>query len=283
LRDSAGETIGVLGIGWSRVFDPPPELRARIGVLSDLCSQALQRSRRTDAGTELVHHLQSELLGAVDPVDGLEVAVGYRPAVGTLGFGGDWYDLVALRPGATAFIVGDVVGHGVGAAAQMAQAKGVLRALTLASTSLAEVFPAATRSLRHLATSYVATVAITVVDRTAREVSWITAGHVPPVLAEPGREPELLWGPVQPPIGMATDVVPASTRPYESGSLLVTYTDGLVEQRGLTLDDRLAQLCTVVGELPVSIGAADARDLIVAAMVGEAAEDDVAIVVTRLP
>ena len=86
--------------------------------LSDLCSQALQRAKRTDAGTELVHHLQSELLAAIDPADGLDVAVGYRPAVGALGFGGDWYDVVAARPDATAIIVGDVVGHGVGAAAE---------------------------------------------------------------------------------------------------------------------------------------------------------------------
>jgi PAS domain S-box-containing protein len=283
MRNSASQVIGVLGVGWADEVELSAAVLSRLEVLSDLCGQALQRAARTDADRELVRHLQNELLAGVDPADGLEVAVGYRPAVGTLGFGGDWYDVVSIRPDATAVIVGDVVGHGVEAAAQMAQAKGVMRALVLSSDSLGSVFPDATRSLSHLATSYVATVAVAVVDRAAGELSWTTAGHLPPILAVPGREPELLWGPVQPPVGMAFEPVEVPSRPIVSGSLLVVYTDGLVERRDSVFDDRLAQLVALVADLPQSVSAADARDVIVAAMVGDAAEDDVAIVVTRLP
>jgi serine phosphatase RsbU (regulator of sigma subunit) len=229
-----------------------------------------------------VRHLQGELLGTVDRSEGLDVAVGYQPAVSALGLGGDWFDVVAVSAHETVLVVGDVVGHGVEAAAQMAQAKGVVRALVLTSP-LGEVCAGATRSLRHFETSYVATVALAAVDRRARRVTWTTAGHLPPAIAEPGQPAELLWSEVQPPVGMAADRVEASTRAYAPGSWLVLYTDGLIERRPSGLDDRLGRLLAVLEELPQAIGASAARDRILSELVGDQpVEDDIAIVVARL-
>ena len=276
------QPFAVIGVSWEAGLDPAPDGQARLELLTDLCSEALQRARRSDAASELVHHLQAELLAAVDPADGLDVAVGYRPAVGALGFGGDWYDVVAARPGATAIIVGDVVGHGIAAGAQMAQAKGVVRALTITATDLRDVFSDATRSLRHLDMPYVATVGIAVVDRVVGTLSWATAGHLPPVLLDPSGRAELLWGPHQPPIGMTEEAVDVPSRPLVPGSLLVLYTDGLVETRKHSIHERLQDLVTEVEALPRDVDAADARDHLLAAMVGGAAEDDIAIVVARI-
>lgn len=282
LVDRSGEVFGLLGMGWSRPFAPDPAGRARLDLLVDLCSQTLQRIRRTDAVTHLVGTLQAELLSGQDDPDGIEVAVGYRPAVSDLGFGGDWYDVVATSEDATAFVVGDVVGHGIEAAARMAQTKSVVRALTLNADDLAEVFPQATRSLAHLDEAYVATAVIVSVDRATGTLCWVTAGHLPPLLRRPDGSTELLWGPRQPPIGMEHEDHETPTLLIEPGSMLVLYTDGLVEERGTLLDDRLRDLVDVVAGLPLDVDAVTARDAILAELAGESSEDDVAIIVARI-
>ena len=248
----------------------------------DPLTRHIPAPRRAEALARFVSQLQEELLGYPTDVGPIELAVGYRPAAGDIGFGGDWYDVVAVDDDTTALVVGDIAGHGISAAAQMAQTKGVLRALIQGSHDHADVFKLATRTLAHLDAVFVGTAAVAVLDRGARRLRWSTAGHLPPLLRTASGSVELLWSERQPPIGLATKSVALSERPVDLGSWLVLYTDGLVERRGSALDDRLHELCTFVGRLEDSCSPEQVRDRVLEAMVGEGASDDVAIVVARI-
>lgn len=281
LIDADGHVFGMLGLGWPTSVQLGPQLRARLDLLADLCSQSLQRTRRTDAQQHLVRLLQDELLAYLDAPSDLDVAVGYQSAQADIAFGGDWYDVIAVSPTETALVVGDIAGHGVQAAVQMAVAKSSIRSLVLTAPSLEDVLPNVNRSLAHLGSAYVATVVVALVDTERHVLRCTVAGHPPPVVRNPGEPAWLLWGSRQPPIGMPVDAVPVRSHDFPAGSILVLYSDGLVERRRVELDERLAVLRELVDGLPEGIPAAEARDVILQAMVDDDTSDDVAIVVVR--
>ena len=68
---------------------------------------------------------------ACPELPGLEVAARYVPGAADAQVGGDWYDVIALRDGHAAIAIGDVVGHGLDAAARMARLQNALRAYAL--------------------------------------------------------------------------------------------------------------------------------------------------------
>lgn len=280
LRDENGDVFGAIGIGWASPLDDVHRTRLRLQLLGDLCSDALRRAQRTDAEHRFVRELQAEVLAEPDAPAGLEVAFAYEPAQADPGFGGDWYDVVELGEGCTAFVVGDVVGHGLSAAARMTEAKATIRSLVLA-VDRDEVIPAAGRSLAHLDSGYIATAAIAWVDASADRVTWCSAGHLPPILRAHDGGAALLESPHHPPIGTPTTARPASSCDFPPGSLLVLCTDGLVERRGEAIDVGMERLRALVEALPADISAAAARDEVLRRLHAEASEDDVAIVVVR--
>ena len=64
-------------------------------------------------------------------IAGLTISGSYLSAGEEAQVGGDWYDLIALRDGRAGIAIGDVVGHGVEAAAQMAHLQSATRAFAL--------------------------------------------------------------------------------------------------------------------------------------------------------
>jgi len=283
LRTESGEVLGALWCAWHVETEFTIELRARLQLFADLCSQALERSRRSDVHDRLVHELQTRLLAGHQTGVDLDVAVGYEAAQAAIGFGGDWYDVVEVDDHVTAVVVGDVAGHGISASAEMATTKATVRATILAATSRAEVLPLASRALDHLGSGYVATVAAAWIDTDADCVEWRLAGHPPPVLRLPGSSARLLEGAHHPPLGMPTVPRHGVPEPFPVGSLLVLYTDGLVELPGHDIDERLEVLRSAVDELPDGLDAAEVRDHLMASLDVDRAVDDVAIVVVVRP
>ncbi len=281
LTGEDGGTVGAIGLGWRTQVDLSPAVSARLELLQDMCEQALQRARRAEVRGELISALQTELLGDLPGVAGLEVAVEYLPAVNDIGFGGDWYDVMPVGS-ATAFIVGDVVGHGITAASRMAQLKGLLRGLVVSSTS-ERVFAATTAALTS-PDSYVATAALVQVDAGRGVVSTTLAGHPPPILRRPDGAVELLDGSLGPPIGITHPGVAPVHTAIEPGSLLVLYTDGLIERRSRSIDDGLAELARAVRSVPDDADAERAKAIVLDRLVGSGHhEDDIAIIVVRIP
>jgi PAS domain S-box-containing protein len=280
LTDAAGEVFGFLGVGWSSPVEDQDAVRPWLALLADLCGHALRRAQRTETQGRFVRQLQDEALAAPDIPRDLDVAVTYEPAQADIGFGGDWYDVVTLDRGRTAMVVGDVAGHGIAAAARMTEAKATIRAMVLTVPD-DDVIPAASRSFAHLGTGYVATVAVAWVDTEAELVGWRLAGHPPPVLRSPDGAAQLLTGGLHPPIGMPTGPRSQDPVPFPPGSLLVLYTDGLVERRGEDLDVGLERLRRVVTELPDGCSAGEARDALLRELHVDDSTDDVALVVVR--
>ncbi len=280
LLDEAGRPFGVLGAGWAVQVVVDEHLRFWLELLADLVAHALRRARRTERQDLLVRQLQDEVLAPPESSPGLDVAVTYEPAQADIGFGGDWYDVIVIDEEKTALVVGDVAGHGMQAAARMTETKATIRAMALTS-HLDDVMPLATRALDHFGSAYVATAAVACIDTANDVIHWRLAGHVPPVLRIPGEPARLLAGPHHPPIGMPMAPRAQEALPFPVGSLLVLYTDGLIERRDEDLDESLERLRALVDALPPECGATEAQHRLVRDLRVLDSSDDLAMVVVQ--
>jgi sigma-B regulation protein RsbU (phosphoserine phosphatase) len=230
--------------------------------------------------------LQRSLLTDPPAVPGLELAVRYLPAVRHAQVGGDWYDAFPLPDGSTMLVIGDVAGHDVSAAAAMSQARGVLRGIaSTVAASPAGVLSCLDESLQRLGVRTLVTAAVAAVSAGAGDGSarlcWSNAGHPPPVLASPDGTVSVLERPANRLLGVSRSAPRFDHEiPLAPGDTLVLYTDGLVERRGLPLDDGTAWL---VRELGALAGEPLERlcDVLLAGMPGPR-EDDVAILAVRV-
>ncbi|MER7196353.1 PAS sensor protein [Streptomyces sp. CB01635] len=217
------------------------ELAARAGVAID--NARLYQSVRNTAET-----LQRSLLpGELPQPTGLNVASLYQPAQAYSEVGGDWYDVIPLAGDKTALVIGDVMGNGIDAAATMGR-------LRTATSAFADLDLAPTEVLRHLdkitcgVEHYIATCLYATYDPHTHRCHIANAGHLPPVLASPGRHPQLLELPPGAPLGVGG--VPFHTTAFDLnlGDRLVLYTDGLVETRHQPIDERLNALLHTLDE-----------------------------------
>ncbi|MGC4999777.1 MULTISPECIES: SpoIIE family protein phosphatase [unclassified Streptomyces] len=242
-----GEVLGALDL--KRTRNPAPfdeddvllarELAARAAVQID--NARWYQNARSTALT-----LQRSLLPSHPPVTaGLEVASRYQPAGSTSEVGGDWFDVIPLDGDKTALVVGDVMGSGISAAATMGllrTATTTLASLDLDPSLLLQQLDKATAATEHS----IATCVYAVHDPRQRRCLIANAGHLPPVRIRPGREPELLDLPTGVPLGVGGVGFSTVTVDFEPGDELVLYTDGLVETRSHSLDERLERLLSLL-------------------------------------
>ncbi len=283
LRRTDGRVFGVLSIGWSDPVEFGTQTRLLVETLAKLCAQALERTRLSDARGELTRALQEQLLPSIPAIDGLDIAVRYLPAVTGIGFGGDWYDVVALDDHRAAIVIGDVVGHGIAAAARMAEIRSVVNMLIRVGVALDELFVRAGSLLHHLGEPFLATVAVTVIDLRRDELSYVIAGHPPLLVTMPDGEVVVLSGGRQPPVGIVHETTTAPVVSFPAGASLIAYTDGLIERRGEDIDvgiDRItAAAADCVGMEPRLVA-----DLLIAGQTaGQLRSDDLALIVVRRP
>ncbi len=274
-----GDLIGVLHVGSTAARRFTDEEVDLLRLVADRLAIAAHvhrsRSERTAAAL-----LQDSLLpGRLPATDGWEMAARYVPGTDS-GVGGDWYDVFTLPDRRIGMVIGDVVGSGLPAAIVMGRLRSALRAYALEFADPAEVLGKLDRKASHFEAHTMATVAYATLDVEASHVELALAGHPAPVLALPGREAAFVDAPVGPPIGYHLGVTGrrGSGVDLPPGALVALYTDGLVERRGQSLDDRLEKLRQVVS--PVAPEAACAR--IMAALVGDRpAADDIALLTVR--
>jgi serine phosphatase RsbU (regulator of sigma subunit) len=257
------------------------ELYARakeLQVLNERLRHAHARER------EVALTLQQSMLQPVSSARYPDVAVRYLPAVGSLNICGDWYELVDLDQDRLAVAVGDVVGHGLRAAGVMGQLRSALSAAIRAADGPARALEVLGRYAGSVDGALASTVVQTVIDKRAHVITYSCAGHLPPVLLQPGGVTVLLDGATDPPLGArpAPDGRPQARVTYAPGASLVLYTDGLVERRSEDIDEGLGRLTdslTRNGALrPEPLADVLLSDL----GVSGGAEDDIALVVIGL-
>jgi phosphoserine phosphatase RsbU/P len=194
------EVLGVLHVGTltpRRFTDEDVDL---LQLVADRVALAV-RSRLSQDERSAAAALQRSLLPARLPaVADLEFAARYVPGNGDVG--GDWYDVFALPSGWLCIIVGDVAGNGLAAATTMGRLRTVFRAYALELDDPAELLGKVDRHMRYFEPPGLTTVLCAMLDPTYRKLLLSTGGHLPPVLAEPGRETVLLELPVDLPLGV---------------------------------------------------------------------------------
>jgi hypothetical protein len=197
----------------------------------------LYRQQRGIAGT-----LQHALLPVLPELGGVEAAARYVAGVDELAVGGDWYDVIEVRPGCVVFVVGDVSGNGLGAATTMASLRFAVRAY-LAEGHCIETVLARLRGLLDIDTEHqFATVLLGELDASAGRLRMVSAGHFGPIVVT-GDCARLLDCPVSPPVGIPSPVPPTVVTVDVPGpATLVAFTDGAVERSGEVIDDGLDRL-----------------------------------------
>ncbi|MFI1289315.1 SpoIIE family protein phosphatase [Streptomyces sp. NPDC020792] len=250
--------------------------------------------------------LQRSLLPPGDPeASGLDIACRYLPGSAATGrpseVGGDWFDVIELPGHRTALVVGDVMGRGLRAAVAMGELRTAVRTLALLDLEPAEVLSQldeiarglgapggvqqATRAARRpreadLSEVYLATCIYAVYDAVTRRCTFANAGHLPPVLVEPGESALMLDVPPGMPLGVGGEPFEEVEVELPEGALLALYTDGLVESRDHPLDEGLQAF---VGALTdPSRPLEDVCDHILNTLGSHHGEDDIALLMARV-
>ncbi len=225
-------------------------------VVAERVAGAIQ-SRQLAVEQAAARLLERSLLPPSPPAcPGVELAARYAPAA-ERAVGGDWYDVFTLPSGQLWIVVGDVAGHGLSAAVIMGRIRSALRAYTLLGLPPEEVLELVDRKVKHFEIRTFATIICAVADPPYDSLTIALAGHPPPVVVGPDGAAALVDMPVAPPVGVGRGPVPqATTVPFPPESLIVMYTDGLVERRGESIDEGLERLRAVVQSGPAETVAA---------------------------
>ncbi|MGW0086532.1 SpoIIE family protein phosphatase [Streptomyces sp. NPDC003393] len=171
-----------------------------------------------------------------------EVAWRYLPADSHHGIGGDWFDVIPLSGARVALVVGDVVGHGVNAAAKMGQLRTAMRTLADMDMPPDEVLSRLDEQVirlteaeadpRHPATTTMAATCLyAVYDPVTRTCTVARAGHPPPAVIDPYGHVTFPDLPSGAPLGLGLGAFESVTLELAEGSVLALYTDGLIEAR----------------------------------------------------
>jgi serine phosphatase RsbU (regulator of sigma subunit) len=229
--------------------------------------------------------LQNAVLTPPPRSDGLAVAVRHAPAAEGHTIGGDWYDGYVLRDGRTSITVGDVTGHDIGAAASMAQLRGIVRAIAFDTRmSPSHVLGRADAADCGLGLRITATCVMAQIDAPSaggtRYVRWSNAGHPPPLVIRADGVAALLQRPPDLMIGVAPGSVRHDhTTKLAPGDTLVLYTDGLVERRDRSMRASLVALLDAasgLNRMPLE----EACDALVERL-RPTGEDDIALIAAR--
>jgi serine phosphatase RsbU (regulator of sigma subunit) len=211
------------------------------------------------------------------------VAARYRPAALNLAVGGDWYDVIDLDDHRRAMVVGDCVGHGLGAATTMGQLRSAARSLLLDHHDPAAVLERLDVFSASIPGAFATSVVCVTIDRLAGSISYSRAGHPPPLLID---QDGARW--LEAAGGCMLEVLGQHDRPlaaagYSDGDLLVLYTDGLVERRGEIIDDGLDRLAAAATRWHArNLSASETADGLLRDLLPTRGDDDVVLVVKRL-
>ncbi|MFE2042321.1 SpoIIE family protein phosphatase [Streptomyces sp. NPDC059477] len=246
---ASGRLVGTCVLAYAERHPFPTEERAVLTSLSALIALALERALLYDVKHQLAHGLQAALLpSSLPPLPGIDAAARYLPGTRGMDIGGDFYDLVPAE-GTAAAVIGDVQGHNVTAAGLMGQIRTAVRAYTTVGQPPHEVMSSTNRLLIELGSDLFASCLYLRLDPVRGRAVMARAGHPPPLLRRPDgqvRVLDLAGGPL---LGIdSAAAYPTTEVELAPGSVLVLYTDGLIESPGVDIEDALADLGGRLGE-----------------------------------
>ncbi|MFB8775931.1 SpoIIE family protein phosphatase [Streptomyces broussonetiae] len=282
------EVLGALTLG--RSDRPEPFTSGDLPLLEDISRRlglALDNMRLYQRQRKVAETMQRHLLPQLPEIPDLEMTVRYVSAPDASQVGGDWYDAFVLSDGAAALVIGDVVGHDLEAAADMAQLRNMLRAYAWSQqappSKIVEWLDHAAMELAEVDMATVIFARVTRAGSAGWELSWTNAGHPPPLLITRDGLTEyltdghgiLLCSGALLPRADARALLPP-------GATLLLYTDGLIEVPGESIEEGLERLRRNAASLahrPLE----SFTDELVARTRPTDNEDDVAVLALRIP
>ena len=279
-----GRVFGTIALRMPPDRRPPTAEADFLRDLADRAGLALENARLYEQERAIARTLQRSLLAGDMPSDPrFAVETHYQASAHDLEVGGDWFDAFLITPDKLAVVVGDVVGRGIDAATTMGQLRSAIRALASAEAGPARLLERLDRFVDRVESARMATVAYAEVDLSTNEMIYACAGHLPPLLAEPGGAPRYLLdarsGALGSRAGRRARIEQSIQLP--SGSRLLLYTDGLIERRTRRIDagfEMLARTYAGKRDSPLPGLTASLADL----LVGQEHADDVCLLCLAL-
>ncbi len=271
-----GALLGVLHVG--RLVERPfnGHDRELLEVAAERVAGAIQ-ARQAAVERAAANLLERSLLPEHFPrLSGLTFAARYWTPGNRL-VGGDWYDVFTLPNDELWIVTADVAGHGLRAAVTVGRVRSVLRAYALEGGSPDEVLERVDRKLQHFEVGTMITMVCASSEPPYDQLCMTVAGHPLPVLAVRGQPTVMVEvESVDPPLGTLPGIDRSFTLvPFPAGSLLLGYTDGLIERRHESFDIGMKRLLDSVHANPPEMVC---REVLRAAFAGPPLEDDIAIV-----
>ncbi|MFD9406903.1 SpoIIE family protein phosphatase [Streptomyces sp. NPDC059989] len=275
-----GTVLGAVAV--TRVRDREPfdeEDRVLIDELVARAALNIDNARMYTRQRQAALTLQRSLTNSALPeVTGLELTGRYLPA-SDHDVGGDWFDVIQLPGGRTGLVIGDVMGHGIHAAAVMGQLRTAVRTLARHDVPPAQMLRSLDAVVADLGEDEMATCVYAVHDPASGGCMIARAGHPPPAVVGADGTITFLDGPPGTPLGTGGQDFRTEEVPLPPGSLLVLYTDGLIEARDRDLDEGMDRLAQALhgAEQPLE----DLCDGILESLLPCAPQDDVAVLLAR--
>jgi serine phosphatase RsbU (regulator of sigma subunit)/anti-sigma regulatory factor (Ser/Thr protein kinase) len=275
MLDATRKVIGVVSFWLGRHVEADARRRSMMRAVVALAAQSAERAQLYEFEHAVAGTLQKSLLpGTLPDERRVTIATRYRPGAEELDVGGDWYDVIHVDEDRVGAAIGDVVGHGLEAASAMGQLRSALRSLALTGRGPDRIIRDLDRFARTTTPATVATVVYAEIDLAMNVVRYVCAGHPPPLVVTGGHVDELMEGRTTPLAALPEPVAcEQGLHPFPPGSLLLLYSDGLIERRGEPLDVGMERLRTLLAELS-SEHPERLADLVIDELTGSVPQDD---------
>jgi len=278
---AAGRALGLVSLCWEDARPFEEDERQLLMAVARELAVAFHRASLFEQKDQVTSLLQRAVLPESLPhYDDIDLAPRYLPAEAGIEVGGDWYDGFVGPDGSLWLSVGDVGGHGTGAATLMGQLRSVVRGAAFAGLEPAAALDVVDRLVAATTDGTVATAVIVRVEDGTGRITWASAGHLPPVYLPAEGGGRLLDDELGTLLGLGQPGRAQLTAPFRSGDALILYTDGLVENRGEELNVGLARLVHGLDGRPSSWGADALADRALAiSLAGTERLDDLCVLV----
>jgi GAF domain-containing protein len=274
-------TVGSLVFTFDDERELTHEEASMLTTLGSRCAGALERASLYERERTIALTLQHRLLSVLpDTPDWLEVAGCYVPATG-LEIGGDWFQILDVTDGRVAAIIGDAVGHGLASAAAMGQLRASFATAVANDPEPHRVLAAVDLFAGRGADTLAASAAYLLLDSAGSAV-FASAGHPPLIWAPAQGPPRIIEEGRGPLLGFRGGRQSGTTSiPFNTGDLIVMFTDGLIERRREPIDDGLLRLANAVADFRHLAPQSMCDALVAACTESRAPSDDIAVLLLR--
>lgn len=249
-------SIGIAGVchlDFSGERSFAPEEKSLLMMMASLLGSTLERIQLTEGKLELASSLQRKMLPRSLPdVPGMISTARYVPASASSEVGGDWYDVIAASNGRVVLAIGDVEGHGIDSAAVMGQVRSAVFAFASEGHGPSAIIERTSKLFLTFGSDLIATCCIVSIDVADGLMEVASAGHPAPLVRDRDGFICKLESPPGIPLGVPSLLPPPTsyTFPISPGSLILLYSDGLIQNRQCDTEEfalRLFAECSAGG------------------------------------